>query len=96
MELRFTPSGRAQFLAAVGYIRTDDPVAARRFRERAEKVLRRLERFPQMGREAPEFPDLPCRELIVPPYRFFYRIVRKTVWVVAVWHGAQLPEKPTP
>lgn len=96
MELRFTPSGRAQFLAAVGYIRTHDPVAAKRFRERAEKILRRLERFPQSGRVVPEFPDLPYREVIVPPYRFFYRVVRKTVWVVAVWHGAQLPEEPAP
>jgi toxin ParE1/3/4 len=54
----------------------------------------RLERFPQSGRMVPEFPDLPYREVIAPSYRFFYRLVRKTVWVVAVWHGAQRPETP--
>ena len=42
----------------------------------------------------PEFPDLPYREVIVEPYRFFYRIEEATVWVVAVWHGAQPPEEP--
>jgi plasmid stabilization system protein ParE len=42
----------------------------------------------------PEFPDLPFREVIVKPYRFFYRIKDKAVWIVAVWHGAQLPDQP--
>ena len=49
---------------------------------------------PESGRSIPEFPDLPHREVIVRPYRFFYRVVGKTVWVVAVWHGAQLPASP--
>ena len=94
MRVRFTPAGRAQFLASVGYIKRDDPTAARRFRERAEQVLRRLQRFPASGRKTPEFPHLPHREVIVRPYRFFYRTQGKTVWIVAVWHGAQLPAPP--
>lgn len=94
MKVRFSPSGRRQFLDAVAYIVRDDPVAARRFRQRAEAVLRRLERFPRSGRILPEFPELPYREVIVAPYRLFYRVEGKTVWVVAVWHGAQIPEEP--
>ena len=94
MKVRFTPSGRRQFLGVVAYVARDDPTAARRFRQRAETVLRRLERFPRSGRILPEFPDLPYREVIVAPYRFFYRVEGKTVWVVAVWHGAQIPEQP--
>ena len=57
-------------------------------------VLRRPERFPESGRVLPEFADLPYREVIVGPSRFFYRIAGKTVWVVAVWHGAQIPAEP--
>jgi len=94
LRVRFTRSGRRQFLDAVAYILRDNPVAARRFRQRAERVLRRLERFPDSGRVLPEFPDLPYREVIVAPYRFFYRVADKTVWVVGVWHGAQIPEEP--
>lgn len=94
LRVRFTLSGRRQFLDAIAYILRDNPAAARRFRRRAERVLRRLERFPESGRILPEFPDLPDRELIVAPYRFFYRVVDKTVWVVGVWHGAQIPEEP--
>lgn len=95
MKVRFTPSAKLQFLLALNYIRQDNPPAALRFRKRAEAVLRRLEKFPESGRVIPEFPDLPYRELIVAPYRFFYRTEGKVVWVVAVWHGAQLPHKPS-
>lgn len=95
LRVRFTPSARRQFLDVVAYILQDNPVAARRFRRRAERVLRRLERFPRSGRVLPEFPDLPYREVIVAPYRFFYRVVDRTVWIVGVWHGAQIPEEPT-
>jgi toxin ParE1/3/4 len=28
------------------------------------------------------------------PYRFFYRVVDDTVWIVAVWHARQLPQEP--
>jgi toxin ParE1/3/4 len=94
VRVRFTPTGRAQFLAAIAYIRRENPTAAARFRQRAEQALRRLEQFPESGRVVPEFPDLPYREVIVSPYRFFCRIKEVTVWVVAVWHGAQPPEEP--
>ncbi|HEX3481500.1 MAG TPA: type II toxin-antitoxin system RelE/ParE family toxin [Kofleriaceae bacterium] len=95
MKIQFTPSARRQFLAALQYIRRDDPLAARNFRKKAELHLRRLGRFPESGRVVPEFPDLPHREVIVAPYRFFYRVDDRKVWIVAVWHGAQLPEDPS-
>ena len=94
MRVRFTPAGRTQFLDAIAYIRRGNPVAADRFRARAEEILRRLQRFPDSGRVVPEFPDLPYREVIVRPYRFFYRVRDPAVWIVAVWHDAQLPEDP--
>ena len=94
MRVRFTLAARGQFLAAVAYIRRENPTAAARFRRRAEDTLRRLEQFPESGRIVPEFPNLPYREVIVSRYRFFYRTVGATVWIVAVWHGAQLPQEP--
>lgn len=94
MKVRFAPSAKVQFLSALTYIRQENPPAALRFRKRAESVLRRLERFPEFGRPIPEFPELPYREVLIAPYRFFYRVEGKIVWIVAVWHGAQLPEEP--
>ncbi len=95
MKVRFTPSARAQFLSALAYIQRDKPSAATSFRDRTEKILRRLEVFTESGRIIPEFPELPYREVIISPYRFFYRIKNDIVWIVAVWHGAQLPKEPT-
>jgi toxin ParE1/3/4 len=94
VRVRFTPAARAEFLAAIAYIHEDNPPAARKFRKQAETILRRLSRFPSSGRRIPEFPDLPHREVIVTPYRFFYRHVDRKIWIVAVWHGAQLPRPP--
>jgi toxin ParE1/3/4 len=94
VKVRFTPSARTQFLEGLLYIARDKPTAARRLRVRAEAALRRLERFPNSGRRIPEFPDLPQREVVLHPFRFFYRIEKKTVWIVAVWHSSQLPEEP--
>lgn len=94
MIVKFTPSARDQFLSALSYIRKEKPSAAVNFRNRAEKVLRRLENFPESGRLIPDFRDLPYREVIVSPYRFFYKCKNDAVWIVAVWHGAQLPKEP--
>ncbi|MBW2543991.1 MAG: type II toxin-antitoxin system RelE/ParE family toxin [Deltaproteobacteria bacterium] len=96
MKVQFTPSARTQFLSALSYIRRDKPSAAVNFRDRAEKILRRLEGLPESGRIIPEFPELPYREVIISPYRFFYKIKGDVVWIVAVWHGAQLPKEPAP
>ena len=95
MTLRFTATAKRQFLDGLAYIRRDKPSAARRFREKTEAALSRLAKFPDSGRRIPEFPDLAYREVVVRPYRFFYRLEGATVWIVAVWHSAQLPEEPT-
>lgn len=94
MEVRFTPTARTQFLRGLAYIKLDKPSAAARFRKHTETVLRRLASHPESGRKIPEFPELPHREVIVKPYRFFYRVEANVVWIVAVWHGAQLPTRP--
>lgn len=94
MRVLFTPTGRRQFLEGLAYIHRDNPTAAKEFRRKAEKALSRLKEFPESGRLVPEFSDLPFRELIARPYRFFYRVKDQTVWIVAVWHSAQLPQEP--
>jgi len=94
LKILFTPTGRRQFLEAIAYIYRDKPSAAVAFRRKAEKSLSRLKKFLESGRPLPEFPELPFREVIVSPYRFFYKVKNDDVWIVAVWHGAQLPDDP--
>jgi toxin ParE1/3/4 len=94
LKVLFTPTGRRQFLEAIAYIYRDNPSAAISFRKKAEKTLSRLKKFSDSGRLIPEFPDLLFREVIVRPYRFFYKVKDEIVWIIAIWHSAQLPEDP--
>ena len=89
MKVRFTPSARAQFLAKLEYTAAENPRAAVALLDRVKTNLRRLAAHPRSGRKVPELPRLEHREVIVSPYRFFYRVDRSTVWIVAVWHSAQ-------
>ncbi len=95
MRVRFTPSARRELLEALEFIDQDSPAAADAMLERSVAGLAQLKDFPESGRVVPEFPDLPYREVLVNPYRFFYLITNDAVWIVAVWHERQLPEPPT-
>jgi toxin ParE1/3/4 len=94
VKVRFTSSARAQFLEGLLYIALDKPGAARRLRGRSATAFQRLASFPNSGRRIPEFPSLPHREVVLNPLRFFYRVEKKTVWIVAVWHDKQSPSSP--
>ena len=94
MIVRLTPPARAQLLAAVAYIQADRPTAARDFRTPVDSRLRRLIDFPESGRVIPEFDGLGFHEVLVNLYRLFYRVQGEVIWVVGVWHDAQMPDKP--
>jgi toxin ParE1/3/4 len=94
-RIRFTKPALAHFLGVVAYIKADRPSVAHGFRTRTHDALAALVRFPESGRVIPEFPQLGFREVLVDSYRFFYRLKGDTVWVVGVWHDAQIPDGPS-
>jgi plasmid stabilization system protein ParE len=97
MIVRFLDFARFQLAEAIEYIAFDSPAAARELEARIDRALRRLEQFLESGRHIPEFPDrVDDREVIITPYRLFYRIDGQTIWITALWHGAQhVPEAET-
>jgi plasmid stabilization system protein ParE len=94
VRVRFTSQAARQYVDGLRYLRTKHPAGAATVQRRAEAVIELLREHPGAGHAIPEFPDLPHRELPVPPYRLFHRVVDDTVWIVAVWHARQLPESP--
>ena len=94
MRVRFAPSAATQFLEALEFIRQDDPRAAASLLDRVAEATRLLARHPGLGRRIPESPPSRHRQLVVRPYRFFYRVERDEVVVVGVWHGRQIPREP--
>jgi plasmid stabilization system protein ParE len=83
LRVRFTPAADAEFLAFIPYIGADSPSAAVTFKDKALHTLSRLGDFPESGRNVPEYPGLPFREVIVAPYRFFYQVRVGAAWIVA-------------
>lgn len=98
MKVRYAPRAEERFLDELALLYALNPFAADRLFEKVERALRRLRTFPRSGPRIPEFSDKPFREFIVEPYRFFYFIDDRaqTVWIVDVWHGAQIPAEPRP
>jgi plasmid stabilization system protein ParE len=97
MKVRYTPEAAERFLQVLTELVAVNPFAADRFARTVEQKFSRLAIFPHSGFRVREFPDLPLREFIVEPYRFFYTVDERhsMVWVVDVWHGAQIPTYPT-
>lgn len=96
MKLRYNRRATERYTAILVYLAEQNSAAALRFFNKAEAALGRLQRFPTLGHYTREYGHLAVREVIVEPYRFFYFIdePRRTVWVIDVWHGAQLPDEP--
>ncbi len=95
MKIKFTPSARSMFLDAVLHIKKENPQAATRFRSKTDSGLVRLIEFPESGKRVQEFPALAFREILISPFRFFYKPKAETIWIIAVWHSAQLPKRST-
>ena len=73
-----------------GYIALDKPDAAKRYVQRVLAAVDRLEQFPNSGSIPPEIPDLPYRQIVVPPCRIFYRAAKEHVFILYVMRSDQL------
>ena len=89
-----TASAERQLLAALRTIADERPAAAADLLERIERALAQVGKYPESGRRLPEFAESPYREVLVAPYRLFYRRTDAMVIVVAIWHQAQQPRRP--
>lgn len=58
-------------------IENENPIAASKWAIRVTRSVDRLQLFPEMGRQVPEFQDDLCRELIVAPCRIMHKVNEK-------------------
>jgi toxin ParE1/3/4 len=75
--------------AIADYIALDKPQAAQKLVQQVLVRVGRLQKFPKLGSIPAEIPDLPYRELHIPPCRVFYRVEKGSVYVVHVMRGEQ-------
>ncbi|MGH9454355.1 MAG: type II toxin-antitoxin system RelE/ParE family toxin [Terriglobia bacterium] len=75
--------------AIADYIALDKPAAAHQLVQQVLAAVEMLQKFPRMGGLPTELRGLPYRQLIVPPRRIFYRIEKKTIYIIHALRGEQ-------
>lgn len=88
-----TPGAEEDLDGLFGYIALDSPANARKFVAELRKRVRNLALMPRRCPRAPEdgMDGLKIRHLIHGSYRIVFGIDGKTVVILQVLHGAQLP-----
>ena len=71
------------------YIARDSPYFAQKTIEEFFIAVTVLLKYPEVGREVPEFLRKDTREIIQGNYRFFYKFRRKNIFIIRVHHSAQ-------
>jgi len=71
------------------YIAMDKPGAALEWAEKIQELTNNLKQFPQLGRVVPEIGRSEIRELIEGEYRIIYRIDKKVISILTIYHSKQ-------
>lgn len=86
----WSPAARQDLKSVARFISAENPQAALKVFRAIRLKAALLRRFPQRGRMIPEIshiPGLPFRELVLNPWRLFYRINEDRVEVLAFFDG---------
>ena len=90
-RLIWTEPALSDLDAIADYIALDDSAAARKLVRKVFAHVDQLADFPDSGSIPPELrPMRRYRQIVETPCRVFYRVDRKTVYIVHVMRGEQL------
>ena len=90
MRIVWSPRFDAELESEGDWIARERPLVALAIVKRMQRATERLVRFPFSGRRVPEFPRLPVREVIVPPYRIVYVPEPGRVLLLTLKHSREL------
>jgi plasmid stabilization system protein ParE len=86
LTLRWTERAVLHVEALVDYVSLTSPVYAEGIVSRIDQRLQLACTHPEIGKVVVEVQDSALRELVVPPYRIFYRIRTDAIEVLAIVH----------
>ncbi|MCK4397434.1 MAG: type II toxin-antitoxin system RelE/ParE family toxin [Methanophagales archaeon] len=95
VQIKWTKRALNDLWEIYEFIARDSPRYAQIQVEKIQKAVSNLAVFPSLGRQVPEFPHLPYREVLAGNYRVIYREEekRRQVLIMSVVHGRQLLEE---
>ena len=88
-EVVWTEPALSDLDGIADYVAIDNPPAARALVQRVFTRIEQLGRFPNSGSAPPELRGGRYRQLVEPPCRIFYRVNRKTVFILHVMRAEQ-------
>ena len=89
-KLLWTAPAAEDLQDVVDFLIEDSPAAAEKFIDRVEEAVGKLSRHGESGRIVPELAKhniARYREVVVSPWRVFYRIDEKRIYILAVIDG---------
>lgn len=86
-QLIWTEPALSDLNAVADYIALDKPAAARAFVQRVFSHIEQLQEHPESGSTVRELPDSPCRQIVEPPCRIFYRCDGAKIFILHVMRG---------
>lgn len=90
VQIKWTKRALGDLCEIYEFIARDSPRYAQIQVEKIQKAVSNLAEFTSLGRQVPEFPHLPYREVLIGNYRVIYREEEKRVLVMSVVHGRRL------
>ena len=86
-ELIWTEPALHDLDTIADYIALDNPEAARELVRRILRHVEQLQRHPESGSIAKELRGMKYRQIVEPPCRIFYRIIKNRVVILYVMRG---------
>ena len=94
MRIHWTKAARRHLQAIHDYVAQDSKRYARRMVDRLTRRSQKLADHPLLGARAEKYERQDIREVLVKPYRMFYRVKSDQIDILAVIHGArELPPR---
>ena len=92
MTIIWSPLALERVAEIAEWIAAERPAAAERMVTELFGAVKRLSRFPESGRQVPEFDRAEIREVIHRGYRIVYRLAPEQIAILTVRHSFQLME----
>jgi plasmid stabilization system protein ParE len=89
VRVRWTRLALSDLVSARDHLAFDDARAANELLRKVAAAIRKLRKYPGLGRMVPERRSLGYRELVLPPYRLVYALAE--IRVLRFWRSRRDP-----
>ena len=89
-EIFWTHWAKFDLRDILSYISKENPHRALKFLDKIDKSISNIDFFPEKGRKIPELETHNLgnyRELIISPWRIFYKVDKKIIYIIGIIDG---------